>query len=447
MLSNLVARPRLTAVLIVIIVLVIIAAGFGISVLLRQGATAPAEARLRTAAEERPSSATDQLISETQAKVDAAPEDAGGHAVLGAAYLQLARETGDPANYGRAEASLDRAIELDPDNLQALIAQGSLSLSRHEFDEALRLGERALAINDTIPRVYGLIGDAEVELGRYEAAVRTIQTMVDLRPDLASYSRVAYLRELHGDLSGAIDAMQQAVSAGGGNVENTEYVRVQLGNLHFAVGDLTAAERAYAESLAHLADYPYALAGMARVRAAQGDVPDAIELFERASARIPVPEFIIGLGETLEAAGRADEAADQYALVGAIGQLLEANGVRQDLEIAAFLAEHGEDPDAAVTRARSAFAVRPTVFAADALAWALHVAGNEPEAAEFADQALRLETASSLLLYHAGVIAAANGETDIARDRLRRALALNPDFSPLHAPRAEAALAALDAGP
>ncbi len=443
MLSNLVARRRLTGVLIAIIVLVVIAAGFGISVLLRQGATAPAEARLRTAAEERPSSATDQLISETQAKVDAAPEDADAHAVLGAAYLQLARETGDPANYGRAEASLDRAIELDPDNLQALIAQGSLSLSRHEFDEALRLGERALAINDTIPRVYGLIGDAEVELGRYEAAVRTIQTMVDLRPDLASYSRVAYLRELHGDLSGAIDAMQQAVAAGGGNVENTEYVRVLLGNLHFAVGDLKAAERAYAESLAHLADYPYALAGMARVRAAQGDAPDAIELFERASARIPVPEFIIGLGETLEAAGRADEAADQYALVGAIGQLLEANGVRQDLEIAAFLAEHGDDPDAAVTRARSAFAVRPTVFGADTLAWALHAAGMDAEAAQYADQAVRLETGSSLLLYHAGVIAAANGETDLARDRLERALALNPDFSPLHAPRAEAALADL----
>ncbi len=446
MLSNLVARRRLTGVLIVIIVLVVIAAGFGISGLLRQGATAPAEARLRTAAEERPSSATDQLISETQAKVDAAPEDADAHAVLGAAYLQLARETGDPANYGRAEASLDRAIELDPDNLQALIAQGSLSLSRHEFDEALRLGERALAINDTIPRVYGLIGDAEVELGRYEAAVRTIQTMVDLRPDLASYSRVAYLRELHGDLSGAIDAMQQAVAAGGGNVENTEYVRVQLGNLHFAVGDVTAAERAYAESLAHLADYPYALAGMARVRAAQGDVPDAIELFERASARIPAPEFIIGLGETLEAAGRADEAADQYALVGAIGQLLEANGVRQDLEIAAFLAEHGDDPDAAVTRARSAFAARPTVFGADTLAWALHAAGMNSEAAQYADQAVRLDTGSSLLLYHAGVIEAANGETDLARDRLERALALNPDFSPLHAPRAEAALAALDAG-
>ena len=440
MLSNLVARPRLAAVLIVTIVLVTIAAAAGISVLLRQGAMAPAEARLRTAAEERPSSATDQLISDTQAKVDAAPDDADAHALLGAAYLQLARETGDPANYGRAEAALDRALALDPDNLQALIGQGSLALSRHEFDAALRLGERTLAINDTIPRVYGLIGDAEVELGRYDDAVRTIQTMVDLRPDLASYSRVAYLRELHGDLPGAIDAMQQAVAAGGGNVENTEYVRVQLGNLHFAIGDLAAAERAYAESLAHLADYPYALAGMARVRAAQGDVTDAIKLFQRASARIPVPEFIIGLGETLEAAGRADEAADQYALVGAIGQLLEANGVRQDLEIAAFLAEHGEDPDAAVTRARSAFAVRPTVFAADALAWALHVAGKGPEAAEFADQAVRLETGSSLLLYHAGVIAAANGEVEIARQRLEAALELNPAFAPLHAERAEVAL-------
>ena len=70
--------------------------------------------------------------------------------------------------------------------------------------------------------------------GRYGAAIATVQRMVDLRPDLASYSRVAYLRELHGDIAGAIDAMQLAVSAAGPATENTEYVRVQLGNLYFA---------------------------------------------------------------------------------------------------------------------------------------------------------------------------------------------------------------------
>lgn len=444
MLANLVARPRLAVGLLAAVLVVAFGVGAGISYVVGQSTTAPATQRLRAAAEQRPYGATDQLISDTRAKLDAAPDDADAHALLGTAYLQLARETGDPANYGRAAEVLDRALELDPDNLQALIGQGSLALSRHEFAVALEVGERALAINDTVPRVYGLIGDALVELGRYEEAVSTIQIMVDLRPDLASYSRVAYLRELHGDLDGAIDAMQRAVAAGGGNVENTEYVRVQLGNLHFAAGDLTAAEGAYAASLARLADYPYALAGMARVTAARGDLTEAIDLYERASANIPVPELVIGLGEALEAAGRREEARDQYALVEAMGQLLEANGVRSDLELAAFLAEHGSDPDAAVALARDALALRPTIFAADALAWALHAAGDEEGAARYADESLRLDTDNSLILYHAGVIAAANGETDVARDRLSRALALNPAFSPLHAPRAEGALAELD---
>lgn len=445
MLSDLRTRPRLVAGLIAVLLVVTVAAGAGVMTILGQATTAPAVARLRTAAEQRPLGPTDQLIFETQSRIAVNPEDAEGHTLLGTAYLQLARETADPANYAKAEAALDRALELAPDNVEALVGRGSLALSRHEFEAALRLGEQAVAINATIPRVYGLIGDAQVELGRYEEAVVSIQTMVDLRPDLASYSRVSYLRELHGDLDGAIDAMQRAVSAGGGNEENTEYVRVQLGNLYFAAGDLAAAERAYAESLAHRADYPYALAGMARVRAAQGDLTEAIDLYERASANIPAPEFVIALGEALEAAGRRDEAADQYALVEAIGQLLEANGVRSDLEIAAFLAEHGRDPETAVARARGALEVRPTIVAADTLAWALHAAGKDDEAAEHADRALRLDTSSSLMLYHAGVIAAANGETDLARSRLERALELNPHFSPLFAPRAEAVLSELDA--
>ncbi len=441
MLSH-ISRPRRVAIWLALVAAIALGIWFGISTLTSADAT-PAVEQLRSAAEERPFGSTDKLISDLRSRVDATPDDAEGHAQLGAAYLQLARETGDPGNYGRAAEALDRALELAPENLEALIGKGSLALSQHDFETALRLGMQARELNDTIPRVHGLIGDAQVELGRYPEAVETIQTMVDMRPDLASYSRVAYLRELHGDLEGATDAMERAVAAGGPSIENTEYVRVQLGHLHLATGDLPAAERAYAESLTHLTDYPYALAGLARVRAAQGNLVEAIELYQRASSRIPIPEFVIGLGEALEAAGRDEEAADQYALVEAIQQLLEANGVRSDLELAAFLAEHGSDPDEAVAYARAAYAARPTVFAADALAWALHAAGDDEAAGPFAEEALRLDTDSSLILYHAGVIAAANGNVEVARERLERSLDLNPAFAPLHAQRAEAALAAL----
>ena len=114
-----------------------------------------------------------------------------------------------------AQAAIDEALQVGPDNVEALIGAGTLANARHQFQEALQLGERARAANPSVPRVYGVIADAQTELGMYDDAIATLQTMVDMRPDLSSYSRVSYARELHGDLDGAIEAMRMAVDAGG----------------------------------------------------------------------------------------------------------------------------------------------------------------------------------------------------------------------------------------
>jgi tetratricopeptide (TPR) repeat protein len=357
----------------------------------------------------------------------------------GAADLQRARETFDPAAYGQAEEAFNAVLRTDPNNIQALIGLGSIALSRHEFADALAIGQRAMALNDSIASIYGVIGDAQVELGRYSQAVGTVQRMVNLRPDLASYSRVSYLRELHGDLPGAIDAMQRAVAAAGPATENTEYVRVQLGNLQFASGDLDSAQRTYRQALDRLPDYHLALAGLARVAAARGDLDGAIALYQRAKARLPLPETVIGLGEALEADGRIDAADDEYALAEAMQRLNAANGFQVDLELAGFFADHG-NPRIAVRLARAGYAQRPTVFAADTMAWALFRDGRPRTAARWLDRSLRLGTQSSRLLYHAGMIEAAAGNTAAARRHLQAALRLNAGFSPLDAPRAAAEL-------
>ncbi len=424
-----------------LLILLALTAGY---IFLTTAATAPARARIQAAASMRPFGEVDQEVVNARTLVEDTPESARAWSVLGLAYLQLARETADPTNYGRADEAFQRALDLDAASVDALIGAGTLALARHEFAEALELGTRAMELNPTIPRVYGVIADAQVELGRYEEAVASVQTMVDLRPDLASYSRVAYLREIHGDNQGAIDALELAVSAGGPAAENTEYVRVQLGHLYFATGDLARAEQIYGESLARLPEYIPALDGLARVRAARGEYSEAIELYEQASARIPLPGTIIALGETYEAAGDQGRATDEYQLVEAIQLLFEANGVRSDVELAAFSAAHGDDADRALALARDAHVRLPTIFAADVLAWSLYRTGAIAEAAGVADEALRLGTQNSVMLYHGGVIAAADGDTDTARTRLEAALDLNPRFSPLLADRAAAALAALD---
>ena len=392
-----------------------------------------------------PGTQAPSLAGPAQARpsTDPPPLDTAAALAQGADALQRARETADPAAYAQAESAFRRVLGTEPENVPALIGLGSLSLSRHEFAEALAIGRRAVRLNASSASVLGIIGDAQTELGRYDQALATVQRMVDLRPDLASYSRVSYQRELHGDLAGAISAMQLAVDAAGPATENTEYVRVQLGNLQFATGDLAAARQTYLRALARLPDYHLAVAGLARVAAAEGDLPAAIELYQRAKERLPLPEIVIGLGETLEAARRPAAAADEYALAEAMQRLNASYGMRVDLELAGFFADHG-DPATALRLARHAHAERPTVFAADTLAWALYQAGHPRPALSFAREALRLGTQSSRLLYHAGVIEAGTGREAAARSHLAAALALNPAFSPLDAPRAAALLRDLE---
>jgi tetratricopeptide (TPR) repeat protein len=387
----------------------------------------------------RPGSETRQLIEQAAANVQAAATDVEALLTLGLGYYQLARETADPTNYARADEAFDRALALSPREAEALIGKGTVSLARHDFAGALELGREAVAINPRTARAHGVVGDALNELGRYDEAVEAIQQMVDLRPDLSSYSRVSYLRELHGDLDGAIEAMEQAVTAGGPATENTEYLRTVLGNLWFLAGDLDKAEASYQSSLQRSPGFVYALAGQARVEAARGNLEQAIELLRQATRAVPFPELLIALGETQEAAGRSDDAQATYRLVRDIQGLFRANGVNTDLDVALFEADHG-DPATALELARAAYQATPNVKAADALAWAHYRSGDRAEARRHAEEALRLGSLEPSYRYHAGVIAAAQGDVDSARTWLAESVRRNPAWSPLHAARARAAL-------
>jgi tetratricopeptide (TPR) repeat protein len=143
-------------------------------------------------------------------------------------------------------------------------------------------------------------------------------------------------------------------------VENVEWTRVQLGNLYFNKGDLASAEREYQHALTDLPGYGYALAGLGHVRTAQGRYDEAIALYKQAIDHVPLPEFVIALGETEQVAGRAADAKEQYGLVRVIEQLFKANGVNTDMELALFEADHG-DAAQAVAQARTAYAERPNV--------------------------------------------------------------------------------------
>jgi tetratricopeptide (TPR) repeat protein len=380
------------------------------------------------------------LVSQLQGRLRADPRDAKGYTMLGLAYQQRARETGDPTYYPRSERALRRALRLAPGDALTVGGLGSLALSRHRFREALALGRRALRLAPESARTYGVIGDALVELGRYDEAFRAFDNMAQLKPSLAAYARVSYARELLGRPRDAIAAMRLAVESAANQPEATAWARIQLGKLYWSIGRLGAAAGEYRGALAAFPGYAYAFDGLAQVEAARGHARRAITLERRAVDAIPLPQFVGLLGDLYSAVGSQTQARRQYALIGVIQRLLAANGVRTDLETALFDVDHGVRLRHALALARLARADRPSIDGDDVLAWALARNGRCTEALPHSQRALRLGTLDALKLFHRGMIERCLGHRAAGDGFLRRALALNPHFSVLWSPVARKAL-------
>jgi tetratricopeptide (TPR) repeat protein len=430
------ALAALTALVVVLVV--VLASGDG-ERLQEQSAELPFEFR------ETVSPSTDALIEALQQNLKENPEDFDSHIDLANAYLQKVRENGDPSLYTKAGESLEEARELNGHSPELFATQGTLDLARHDFAAALKSGRHAVALDPENARYYGIVGDAQIELGMYGEAIESYQEMVDRRPDFASFARVAHARELYGDPEGAIEAMEFALQSGSGVPENTAWAYVQLGNLWFDLGDLEEATRAYDLSSRSLNAYAPALAGQARVAAARGDPERAAALYKQAFNRMPLPEHAIALGDVYARMGVAQKAEEQYELVRTIDRLFQANGVNTDLQIALFFADHELEPQTSLEKARAAYEAHPNIHAADALAWTLHKTGNHREAQRYASEALELGTRDPLKLFHAGMIARALGQDEQAREYLQRSVDLNPHFSLLYADTAAAALGELEA--
>ena len=367
------------------------------------------------------------------------PRDWRAWSSLGAVYLRQASTTADPAFYGKAEQAFDQSLQEHPEgNDAALVGQAALAAARHDFTAARDLAERAIAINDHSATAHGVLTDALIELGDYEEAFTTLQRMLDLRPGVPAYSRASYSFELRGDFAAARAAMEEALRVAA-DPADAAFAHRYLGELAFDQGDLDEAERQFSAGLRRMPSYTPLLAGRARVAAARGEVDVALAEWNEVVQRLPEPAYLTELGDLYASLGHDQEAESQYAVVRVIEQLFVAAGADLDLEQALFAADHG-DPAGALEAAERAWLRRRSVHAADAYAWALHVNGRSVEARPVAQQAQRLGTRNALFDYHRGMIEMAVGDLPAARRSLTSALDLNPHFSVLHAPRAQAAL-------
>ncbi len=381
---------------------------------------------------------TGKQIEAAQKIIGKSPAAVNGYNMLAAAYIRSARETGDFSLNSKAEAAVARALEIEPNNLNALKFRTSLNLTFHRFAEGRTMALDLLKNNPRDAFLYGALTDANVELGDYDEAVKAIQTMVDLKPDMTSYARVSYVRSLHGDPKGAIEAMDMAAKiADPADPEAQAWCLVHLGDEQFKAGKYDLAEQAYDRALQTFPDYYFALAGKGRARAAQNDLETAVKYLNESNNRVPNVENIIFLGDVYTLTGKPEEATKQYDLA----EFIEGKfGNIDNRRLALLWADHDEKLDQALEIARHEHEIRQDIFTADILAWCLAKKGEFAEAKKVMAEALRLKTKEARFYYHAGMIEKGLGNKKGATQYLNLALQTNPAFDLLQAENARQVL-------
>ncbi len=374
-------------------------------------------------------------------KIKNDPEDFSANSKLAGLYLQKLRETGDVTLLNLAFRAARASLDSVPDvrNSGGLAALALAEFAAHDFTNSRDHANRLIELEPTKSYPQGILGDALLELGEYEKAEAAYKkiTLLDNGSSFGSEARFARLAQLKGDNQEAekhfATALNLALNQSVPPRETVAWLRWQLGETAFSVGDYKVAEQHFKDALTTFPDYFRAVASLGKTLAANDDLNGAIEQYEKVVKILPDPTFIAALGDLYELSGRVEDAKRQYALVEQIGHLSQLNGALYNRQLALFYADHDIKPEEAYNLAAKEYETRKDIYGADALAWTALKAGKLPEAQAAIKDAMRLGTKDAKLFYHAGMIARAGGDETSAREFLQKAISLNPAFDSLQA--------------
>ena len=378
-------------------------------------------------------SASGKALVAAIAQVRKTPGDAVGWVNLGDIIAQVQRDSAVPQYYDFAEMAYLHALEINPQSAAAMTGMAWVTGGRHVFDQSIRWAEKALALDAGNAAAVGILGDAEVELGDYDKAFEHYQKMMDLRPDLSSWSRGAHLLWLTGNKSKAMWLMERAIKAGAPFAENTAWCRAKLAMMQFHDGALVPAAQTIEPALAASSRNTHVLLAAGRIAAARQDFAAARKHYETILEAGPNHDALTSLGDLCAQNGEADAAEKYYAQVEALHVAHVASAVHDHMQMAKFYADHDRKPVEALRLAEQHTLTR-NVLEADTLAWVYFKNGDQPRAIEAIKRALSRGTTDAEMHFHAGMIAAAAGDRVSAQQHLQQALSYNPQFSVLLAP-------------
>ncbi|MEU6390705.1 tetratricopeptide repeat protein [Streptomyces sp. NPDC046939] len=384
------------------------------------------------------------LIREREAQVQENPGNDRTWAALGAAYVERGTRTADSAFYPKAERALRGSLAARPHgNVDALDGLAALAAARGDWSTARKWGAASVGLAPNRWRAYAVLVDAYRGLGDYAAAGKSLDKLSGLTTGTAVTLRTAAVYRDRGWREDAAAVLSDAAARAATPTERAALLS-SGGDLAWERGEPQDALRRFRAASTADPHYPAALAGQARALASLGRTDEAVRAYRRALAEHPSPEYALELGELYEAQGLAGPAGTQYDALRTWAAARGANGVDDALILGRFEADHG-DARAAVVRLRAEWDRAPNLRTADALGWALHRDGRDGEAIELlrrtTDRQKDGTVRDALFSYHRGSVERALGLPAPARRHLDEALRINPEFSPLFAPRARQELA------
>jgi len=365
------------------------------------------------------------------------PGDIKTNIALASLYIQEGRASGNYLYYDQAAMKyVNAALAKEPGNFDALSLKALLMMSQHHFAEGLQIAEQAKNINPYNAFIYGLIIDGNVEMGNYTAAIENADKMVSIRPDIRSYSRISYLREIHGDYPGAIEAMKMAVTAGLPGDEGTEWSRIQLAHLYENTGDLKSAEMNYTIALENRPAYAYALSGLARIATANKDYQKAIGLYLQADSLVndftikeELSDMYTMTGDKEKASALAQTVVDGMNAAAAKEKKNDSSGHYSDREMAYAFLKTGATGKA-LEHALLEYNRRPqNIDVNETMAWVYYSKGEYAKALPYAKTALKTNSMNPVLLCRTGLVYAKNGDAATAAKLLKAGLQANPNIA------------------
>jgi len=368
------------------------------------------------------SSSLDEGIRSLQTKAHRLPIEPESWVLVGQGWVRKARLTADPGFYINVDGCVNAALALSPSNRSALQLRSLALMNSHRFSAARDVANAVLRDEPTDAVSLGVMSDALLELGHFDEAAATTQRMVDAQPNMASYSRAAYVRWLEGDTRTAKMFMRLALNGRDmHDREPTAWTFVQAANIYWNEGDYTGVDAVLAEALKWVPDYVPALIARGRVALGAGRPKPAIEYLEQAFKASHSVEAAWLLGDAQQMLGHTSAAAAAYDEAVAEGRKTDR------LTLALFYATKNRNVDEALRLIEEERSGRGGIYVSDTYAWTLYRAGRIDEARRASDEATLLGTPDARLLYHAGAIRLAQGDAT-GRQLIRRALELNPRF-------------------